>query len=71
MSFLSNFNILVGMLLDPTDLLESNEDMTFFISVLSMTFIKKVILDLYLRKHEKCLCENEILCFVLLATAEK
>ena len=29
MSFLTNFNILVGILLGPTDLLESNEDMTF------------------------------------------
>ena len=71
MSFLSHLNILVGMLLGPTDLLEYNEDMTFSISVLSMTFIKKVILGLYLRKYEKCLCENEILCFVLLAIEEK
>ena len=29
MSFLSNFNILVGILQGPTDLLEYNEDMTF------------------------------------------
>ena len=32
MSFLSNFNILIGILLGPTDLLESNEDMIFSIS---------------------------------------
>ena len=41
MLFLSNFNILVGILLDPTDLLESNEDMTFSISVLSLELTKK------------------------------
>ena len=29
MSFLSNFNILVGILLGPTDLLESTEDFCF------------------------------------------
>ena len=29
MSFLSNFSTLVGILLEPTDLLESNEDMMF------------------------------------------
>ena len=33
MLFLSNFNILVGILLDPTDLLEFNEDTIFSISV--------------------------------------
>ena len=67
----NNFNILVGILLDPTDLLESNEDMTFSISVLSLELTKKEILDLFLRKSEKCLCENEILSFVLLAIEEK
>ena len=70
MSFLSNFNILVGILLGPTDLLESNEDMTFSISVLSVRFTKKEILDLFLKKAEKCLCEK-ILSFVLLAIEEK
>ena len=34
MSFLSNFNILIGILVGPTDLLESKEDMIFFIFVL-------------------------------------
>ena len=67
MSFLSNFNTSVGMLLGPTDLLESNEDITFSISFLSVGLTKREILDLFLRKSEKCLCENEILCFVLLA----
>ena len=71
MSFLSNFIILVGILLGPTDLLESNEDVTFSISVLSVELTKKEILDLFLRKSEKCLCENEILTFVLLAIEEK
>ena len=67
MSFLSNFNISVGILLGPTDLLESNEDMTFSISVLSVVFTKREILDLFLRKSGKCLCQNEILSFVLQA----
>ena len=49
MSFLSNFNILVGILLGPTDLLESNEDMVFSISVLSVGIIKKEVLDIFLR----------------------
>ena len=62
MSFLSNFNILVQILLGPTDLLESNEDMlAISISVLSVGLAKKEILDLFLRNSEKCLCENEIL----------
>ena len=68
MSFLSNFNILVGILLGPTDLLESDEDMTFSMSVLSVGL---TILDLFLRKSEKCLCENEILSFILVAIEEK
>ena len=71
MSFLSNFNILVGMLLGPTDLLESNEDMTFSISVLSVGLTKKEILDLFFKISEKCLCKNEILSFVLVAIEEK
>ena len=62
---LSNFNISVGILLGPTDLLESNEDMTSSISVLSVGLTKKEIIDLFLRKSEKYLCENEILSFVL------
>ena len=45
--------------------------MSFSISVLSVGFTKKEILDQLLRKSEKCLCENEILSFVLLAIEEK
>ena len=72
MSFLSNFKILVGILLGRIDLLESNEDMTFSISVLSMGLTKiKEIIDLFFRKSDKCLCENEILTFVLGAIEEK
>ena len=71
MSFLGNFNISVGILLGPTDLLESNEDMTFSISVLSVVFTKRKILDLFLRKSGKCLCQNEILSFVLPAIEKK
>ena len=66
MSFLNNFNTLVGILLDPTDLLESNEDIIFSISVLSVGLAGKEILDLFLRKSEKFLCENKRLSFVLL-----
>ena len=45
--------------------------MTFSISVLSVGLTKKEILDLFLGKSEKCLCENEILSFILLAIQEK
>ena len=71
MSFLNNFNILVGMLLGRIDLLEFNEDMTFSISVLSVGLTEKEILDLFLRKFEKYVCENETLSFVLVAIEEK
>ena len=43
MSFLSDFNSLVGTLLGPTDLWESNEDMTSSISVLPVGYIFKII----------------------------
>ena len=59
------------MLLGQFDLLESNEDVTFSISVLSVGLKKKKILGLLLRKSEKCLCENEISSLVLIATEEK
>ena len=59
------------MLLRSTELLESNEDMTFSISVLSVGLTKKEISDLFLRKSEKCLRENEILSFALLVIEEK
>ena len=41
------------------------------ISVFSVGLTKKEILDLFLRKSEKCLCENEILSFALVAIEEK
>ena len=51
-----NFNILLGILLGPTDLVESNEDMT-----LSILFCqerghlkKEDTLDLFLRKSGVC-----------------
>ena len=50
LSFLSNFNTLVRILLGPTDLFESNEDMTFSISVLSVVSTKEEMLDLFLRE---------------------
>ena len=60
MSFLRNFsrNTLVGILLGPTDLSKSNEDMTFSISVLSVGLTKMEIKDLFLRKSETYLCKN-------------
>ena len=56
--FLCNFNTLVEILLSSTDLLESDEYMTFSISILSVGLTKKEILDLSLRKYENFLCEN-------------
>ena len=71
MSFLRNFNTLVGILLGPTGLSKSNEDMTFSISVLSVGLTKMEIKDLFLRKSETYLCKNEVLSLVLLAVKEK
>ena len=73
MSFLSNFNILAGILLVliNTDLLESNEDMILSVSVLSVGLIKIEVSNQFLRKSEKCLFENEIMSFVLPVIAEK
>ena len=45
--------------------------MIFSISVLSVGMIKKEIFDLFLRKSEKCLYENEILSLVLLLAIEE
>ena len=44
---------------------------TCTISVLSVGLTKMKIIDLFLRKSEKFLCENEILSFDLLAIEEK
>ena len=70
-SFLSNFNILVGILVDPTDSLESNENMTSSVSVLSVGLKKEETLNLFLRKSQNIPCENEMLSLVLLAIEEK
>ena len=51
-SFLSNFNILVGMLLGPTDLVESSEDMIRAASCLSVG-LKKKIFELYFSESLK------------------
>ena len=64
MSFLSHFNTLVGILLGPTALLESNEDMRFSISVLSVGLTKKEIFDISKKEiFNISLCENKILSF--------
>ena len=70
MSFFSNFNILIGILLVSTNLLESNEDMIFSISDLSVGLIKKENIRSILKKVRKML-KNEILSFVLPAIEEK
>ena len=73
MLFLSNFNILVEILVDSTSSLKFNEDKlnedtTFFFSVLSMQLKKDRSV---FRKWEKGLREKEMLSFVLLAIVEK
>lgn len=49
MSFLSNFNILMRIMLGPTDTLGSNEDIAFIITTLSVGLKKKETLDLFIR----------------------
>ena len=56
-SFLSNFSILVGMLLGPTDLAESSEDIMRAISSLSVG-LKKNNFELYFLESLKSVCEN-------------
>ena len=56
-SFLSNYSILVGMLLGPTDLVESSEDMMRAISSLSVGLKKEEFWAQFFRKSEKCLWE--------------
>ena len=60
---LNNFNILVGILLDPTDLVESCKDM-FCISDLLVGVRKKKVWVLFFKKSGKCLCEGLIFSFV-------
>ena len=57
MSFLSNFNILVGMLLGPTDLAESSEDTMRGTSCLAVGLKKKKI-KLYFSESLKSVYEN-------------
>ena len=71
MSLLRNLNTLVEILLGPTDLLESNEAMTFSISALLVGLTEKEIIDPLLRKSEIRLCKTEVLSLVLLAIKEK
>ena len=59
------------ILLGPTDLLESNEDVTFCISVLSVVGKKGETLYIFSRKPQKCLFEREMLSLVLLVIQEK
>lgn len=50
MSFLSNLIILVRILLGPTNLIESNEGMTFCVLVLSVGLTTKETSDIFLRE---------------------
>ena len=63
MSFFSNFNIFIGMLLNPTDLFESSEDIMFCISDLLVGLRKKELYYWFYGKSEKCLCEGLIFSF--------
>ena len=56
-SFLSNFSILAGMLLGPTNLVESSEGIMRAISSLLVALKKKEFWALFFRKSEKCLWE--------------
>ena len=58
MSFLSNFHTLVGILLGPTDSLESNKDMIFSISVL--TYKNRNIRSLFQKIRKKFMWEWNI-----------
>ena len=63
-SFFSNFSILVSMVLDPTGLVESSEDiMRAYLSLL--LGLKKNNFELYFfKKSEKCLWEYLIITLV-------
>ena len=70
-SFLSNFSILLGMLLGPTDIVEWSGDMMRAISSLSVVQ-KKEFWALFFRKSElKCLWECLIFTSVWEAMEEK
>ena len=70
-SFLSSFNILVGILFGLTDLFEFREDIICCISHLLVGLRKKEFWLLSSRKSEKCLCEWLILTFVFSAIDAK
>ena len=56
-SFLSIFSVLVGMLLGPTDLVESREDMIRAISSLSVG-LKKKKFELNFSESLKSVCDS-------------
>ena len=58
-------------MLDLTHLLDSNVDMTFFISVLSVGLTKKGNIGSVFKKIWIFFCENEILTTVLFVIEEK
>ena len=51
------------MLLNPTDLFESSEDIMFCISDLLVGLRKKELYYWFYKKSEKCLCEGLIFSF--------
>ena len=63
-SFFSNVNIFVGMLLGSTDLFESSEDII-------LAHRKKKFRVLFFRNSEKCLCEGLIFYFIFSAIVAK
>ena len=69
-SFFSNFNILVGMMLGPADWVESSEDMMRATSCLSVG-LKKNSFELYFSESLKCLREYLIFTLVREAMPEK
>ena len=62
-SFISNVNILIGIMLGSNDFFESSEDITFYISDLMAGLRKKELWVLFFRKSEKWLLEGFIFSF--------
>ena len=67
---LSNFSVLVGILLGPTDFVESSEYILRATSFLSVG-LKKEFWSLFFRTSEKCLWEYLIFTFAWEAMGEK
>ena len=63
-SFFSNFNIFIGIMLGSNDFFESSEDITFYISDLLAGLRKKELWVMFFRKSEKWLLEGFIFSFV-------